>query len=343
MRRLKRLLKALGLHAIRDAFRLFAGWRHFRRTGVTPPAAHQGLVSLFCLTGGASNDLLHRSVARRRPSLPVHGGGVLAIDETQLGEIARRLDERGYYVFAQRLPEELCDRLLAFALTEPAVVKIGQEPVSVPYDRQHPRGARYDFTESTLLQSEAVQELMADPGILAVSQAYLGCAPILDFAAMWWHTSWSQTPDAEAGQLFHFDMDRIKWLKFFFYVTDVGPENGPHTFVAGSHRTKGIPRSILAKGQNRIEDGEVLRSYASEDVVELCGPRGTVIAEDTRGLHKGKHVQSGDRLVFQLELTDSLFGATYAELSQTFVPGPLLDRMARAFPGVYARFVAQPS
>ena len=33
-----------------------------------------------------------------------------------------------------------------------------------------------------------------------------------------------------------------------------------------------------------------------------------MIVEDTRGLHKGKHVEKGDRLIFQLQFTSSLFG-----------------------------------
>ena len=134
-------------------------------------------------------------------------------------------------------------------------------------------------------------------------------------------------------------MDRIKWLKFFFYITDVGPDNGPHSFVAGSHRTKGIPASILNKGQVRIDDGDVLDSYSKQDIIEFEGPAGTIIAEDTRGLHKGKHVRKGDRLVFQLEFSDSVFGKVYPDPKEGFTPISSLHRMAAAYPAVYSRFV----
>lgn len=338
--RLKRLLKKLGVQAVYDASCVAAGWLSFRRTGVTPRRAQGGLVSLFCRTGGRSNDLLHRLAARHRPPLALtETRGVLGeMNEPQLQAIRTQLEQHGYHVFEQRLPADLCDRLLQFALTEPATVRAGGASENRVYERHAPRGARYDFEEPALLREPAVQQLMADPSILAVAQAYLGCAPILDFVSMWWHTSWSDAPDAGAGQLFHFDMDRIKWLKFFIYLTDVGPENGPHTFVAGSHRTSGIPRAILEKGQTRIEDDDVRRAYPADALVEFCAPRGTVIAEDTRGLHKGKHVRSGDRLVLQLELTDSLFGVHYPE-PQAFAAGPQLQKMARAYPGVYSRFV----
>src|SRR6185503_13469174 len=118
-----------------------------------------------------------------------------------------------------------------------------------------------------------------------------------------------------AGQLYHFDMDRIKWLKFFIYLTDVEAANGPHCFVRGSHRTHGIPSSLLSKGYARIRDAEVFQYYARETEVRFVAPRGTVIAEDTRGLHKGMEVLSGDRLMLQLQLSNSLFGAPYAPSS----------------------------
>src|SRR6185436_10761638 len=117
------------------------------------------------------------------------------------------------------------------------------------------------------------------------------------------------------------------------------PENGPHTFVAGSHRTRGIPPSILSKGQVRIDDEEVLDFYSKEDIVEFCGPSGTIIAEDTRGLHKGKHVRTGDRLVFQLEFSDSVFGKAYPDPTAGFSPSSSLQRMAAAYPSIYSRFV----
>jgi hypothetical protein len=42
----------------------------------------------------------------------------------------------------------------------------------------------------------------------------------------------------------------------------------------------------------------------------VTGPRGTILAEDTRGLHKGKPVAKGDRLVLEFEFSSSMFGAT---------------------------------
>src|SRR5215831_16306229 len=82
-RHLKRLLKAPGLGTVRDLVFLLAGLVHFRWTGTTPRRAHQALVSLFCSTGGVSNDLIHKFVARRRYPFNIEGKGVLGVDEQQ--------------------------------------------------------------------------------------------------------------------------------------------------------------------------------------------------------------------------------------------------------------------
>ncbi|MDQ3000956.1 MAG: phytanoyl-CoA dioxygenase family protein [Fibrobacterota bacterium] len=333
-------IRLLGpLRVVQETLWLIRGWRAFKKTGVTPKRGHQGLVACFCRTSGRSNDYLHNHIAKSRPPVPIDGVGVLgSMAPEDIARIKTSLDDRGYHVFAHRLPDALCDRMLQWALAEKAVVKVDKQPILVAYDRANPIGVRYEWTEEVIMKCPEAQVLMADPGILAVAQAYLGCKPILDLIASWWHTDFSRQPDKDAAQFFHFDMDRVKWLKFFFYITDVGPDNGPHTFVAGSHRTGGINRSILDKGQVRIEDAEVLGKYAPEDIIEFIAPRGTIIAEDTRGLHKGKHVHSGDRLVFQLEFSDSLFGMEYPDPRRA-PAGDALRAMAKSYPGVYDRYL----
>jgi hypothetical protein len=181
---------------------------------------------------------------------------------------------------------------------------------------------------------------MADRSFIAVAQNYLQAQPIVDVVAMWWNVM-SPRPDKEAAQYWHFDMDRIKWLKFFVYLTDVGPENGPHSFVAGSHRSGGIPASLLKKGYARLTDEEVGSNYSVDRFVEFTAPRGTVIAEDTRGLHKGKHITKGDRLIFQMQFSNSLFGGEYpvsriGELKNTDLAG-----MVARFPRMYSNYVAR--
>jgi hypothetical protein len=95
----------------------------------------------------------------------------------------------------------------------------------------------------------------------------------------------------------------------------------------------------LAKGYARLTDHEVQDHYSAEDFIEFTGPRGTILAEDTRGLHKGKHVQRGHRLVLQIQFSNSLFGATYARTRIREMHDPRLTSMVERFPRVYSNYV----
>ncbi len=144
------------------------------------------------------------------------------------------------------------------------------------------------------------------------------------------------SPAARPQLYYHFDMDRPRWLKFFFYLTDVGPENGPHCFIRGSHRTGGIAHELLERGYARLDDADVARHYPSADHISFTGKKGTIIAEDTRGLHKGQHVLHGDRLVFQLELANTLFGGRLTALPTPTALAPALRERRASYPRVYS-------
>lgn len=297
--------------------RLLAGWTVYLVSGRTPSFAYQSMVMLFCLTGGRSNDVLSRLIGFFNPPYRLSDGrGVLG--DMGPGEhraaVLSQLRSRGYYVFENCLPADMCDRLMQFALTQPCRMRRMDDGkpgtvVKELYSRAAPQAIRYDFEAQDLLRNQDIQKLLADLSFVALAQEYLGARPSADILNMWWHTSFAHGPDSEAGQFFHFDMDRPKWLKIFIYLTDVTPQSGPHAFVAGSHRTDGIPKSLLRKGYVRLSDDEVTSRFEPNDILELTAPRGSVIVEDTRGLHKGKHVERGDRLMLQIQFSNSLFGA----------------------------------
>jgi hypothetical protein len=335
--------------AVSNSFRVVRGGLTYSRRGVTPDEAHQALINLFCLTGGRSNDALHALLRLSRPARPLADAhGVLGdLERPDLEAVTRALRSDGFYIFPKRLPLELCDALLEFALTTDCRVRPMDGAKAGPaiyrrYDREKPLATRYDVELETLINQPTVQALMADRSIISVAQAYLGCEPVFDLVAMWWHTAFASRPDSMAAQLFHFDMDRIKWLKFFIYLTDVDPATGPHTFVAGSHRQNGIPRELRRRGYERIPDADVAAHYPPERLKEFSGPRGTIIAEDTRGLHKGRHCERGDRLVLQFEFADSLFGATYKPARFRRIDDPGLKDLCARRKRIYANFLGAP-
>jgi hypothetical protein len=316
----------------------------FGVSGNTPPWAVQSLVRLFCVSGGRSNDLIARLLTARHPPrpLPEKPGVLPPLAPKQIDKAAAGLRERGYYLYEQRVPQPICDRLLQFALTQPAAVRLrdgeSRDAYSTIYDPARPLGVRYDFAEAELINHPDVQALMADPAIIAAAQAYLGTEPVVDVVAMWWNTAFSDRPDSEAAQYFHFDLDRVKWVKFFIYLTDVTSDSGPHYFIAKSHRTGGIPAALLAKGYARLTDEEISAHYPPQDFIEFAAPCGTILAEDTRGLHKGQNVRAGHRLVLQIQFSNSLFGPPYPKVAFKTMHNPNLAAMVQRHPRIYSAY-----
>jgi len=311
----------------------------------TPAFAYQSMIHLFCITKGRSNDLLSAAIGLiKRPKDFGKSEGILGSMAGQEGAIiVSNLRNHGYHVFDTKLPEEISQRLFEFALSHPCTMRPmdgydTNESKQVVYQRGKPETVRYDFNTQDLLDNKDVQILLADMSFPAVAQAYFGARPIIDVLGMWWHTDYSDKPDKDAAQFYHFDMDRPKWLKFFIYLTDVTTDNGPHTFVATSHKTDGIPETMLNKGYARLTDDEVENYYGRQNIVEFIAPRGTIIAEDTRGLHKGKHVKKNDRLILQIQFSNSLFGGHYSksELDKN-LEEPLRSSVS-TFPDLYSTY-----
>lgn len=323
-----------------------AGFVGFFLTGRTAAFSYMSMIRLFCMTGGRSNDWISAAIGFcRRPYRFADARGILG-DMTNSSARSRAvsaLRESGYYLFERRLPEDVCDRLLRYSTTQPCQLSQmdGQNPAlarEAVYVRGQPNAVRYNFKTSDLLRNSDVQDLLADQSLAELAQDYLGARPIIDVVTMWWLTDFSDRPDAQAAQFYHFDMDRPKWLKFFIYLTDVYAYNGPHSFVAGSHRTGAIPDRLLSKGYSRLSDEEVVGSFDAAAITEIVAPRGTILAEDTRGLHKGKHVLRGDRLMLQIQFSNSLFGARYPKVSMGDRVTPSLGDCVRRYPALYTAY-----
>jgi hypothetical protein len=345
LRRVRSMLRILVL-TIRSTLLLPVGLMSYWRTGRTPEYAHQALIWMFCVTRGRSSDFLSGMISRFRARIAFDASGVLGdLQGEKLSKLAGRLREDGFVVFERALPADACERLMRFALSTPVSSRImdgesgSAQAQPAIFDPDRPKAVRYDYTAAALLDNPDVQALMADPSILALAQEYLQCPPVADVLNMWWHTNYHKQPDSHAAQFFHFDMDRIKWLKIFVYLTDVLPENGPHSFVKGSHRSGGIPPRLLLRGYERLTDEEIRQCYADEACLALTAPRGSIIVEDTRGLHKGANVRGAPRLVLQLQLSNALFGARYPRAQITRVQDPSLQKMLSLAPAIYSQYL----
>ncbi len=238
------------------------------------------MIQLFCQTGGKSNDALSSLLAWTNKSytFPDSHGVLGRFARTDVASIGSELRERGYHVFDQRLPASLCDQLLEFALTS-AMHPRGKDDEAesqreIPvYPREHTDAVRYDFSESTLVNNALV--LRVDGGQIDhfVAQEYLGSRPIVDVVAMWWNAA-SSRPDKQAAQYWHFDMDRIKWLKFFHLPDRRGTQQRPSLIHQRFASSRWHADHLLAKGYSRLTDEEVSQCYGTDKYVEFTAPRG---------------------------------------------------------------------
>lgn len=313
--------------------------RVYDATGTTPEYGYHSARHLYFATNKKAYSLYagvenfrHRST---KLSLQNPVGVFGDMHSEGLNTVMNNLDTQGYHKFDIRLAPEICDALAEFARVTPSKPRIaGYENKRVPYDRNNLVANLYDLDAQVLLENPIIQNLITDESLLATAQAFIGPSVRLHNVAMWWsNADFHNVSKDGAAQLYHVDMDTIRWINFFFYLNDVDTNNGPHCYVARSHRE--APKEVYRDG--RISDEDVAKHFKPEDAVELTGPKGTMLAVDTTGLHKGKALIKGERLLMQIRFAVNYFGSgapTKVQLNDKFSP-EFLAKISKN-PSVYA-------
>ena len=258
------------------------------------------------------------------------------IDPTEIEPAVAGIRRDGFYVFRTPAAAPLVEAIRKHAEVAPCEARGAGRPLEV-YPRANPEVGRYDIHEEQALECPEVQDFATDPAMALVAQRYLGQPVIMDEVAFWWTTT-KKAEDADLNaQLFHQDRDRLSFLKFFMYLTDVDTNTGTHVYLKGSHRN--IPWSLRSDG--RMTDDAVRAAGLWDNVTELHGPAGTIMAVDTIGLHKGKTPVTSDRLALENEFSTSLFGMDYER--PNFTPTELVRERFAAMPWVLQRYASSLS
>ena len=223
-----------------------------------------------------------------------------------------QLNTDGYAILDTKFDPEIVQELSSYFASAPCTLTSDQELNMNPEDRvvvdlENPLAVKYSVDTNTILMNATVRKMLLDRGLLQIAQEYLGSTPIVDIVTAWYSFP-SANPSHQAAQLFHFDLDRVRWLKAFLLLTDQTIETGAHVYIPGTQRDGGISSDLLAKGYARLEDPEVENFYPKETWKNMVAPAGSILLEDTRGLHKGISLQRDHRLMLQFEYTQTLFG-----------------------------------
>ncbi|HYD74809.1 hypothetical protein [Ramlibacter sp.] len=166
-----------------------------------------------------------------------------------------------------------------------------------------------------------IGQVSQDPLLHWLAARHLGSVPRMVGVNLWWTfpvQALEEDRDRHA-HLFHRDVDDFRFLKFFFYVTDVEPGDGAHVCVVGS-QARPPARSWADRWVlRRYTDEEVTATYPPAAVTEICGPAGTGFAENTLCIHKGRTPTRAPRLLLQVQF--ALFD--YGVLHDRRAPGAL--------------------
>lgn len=150
-----------------------------------------------------------------------------------------------------------------------------------------------------LHKSELFRTIEENEVLNSIAKFYCGENAKCIASQMWWTFPANVDDDIRDrfAHFYHRDLDGFNFMKFFIYLTDVEPGDGGHFFVEGSHRPTLRERLMERFRINRISDEIVEERFGKDKTVEMVGKAGTVIVEDTFGLHKGQTPSKNPRLL----------------------------------------------
>lgn len=196
-----------------------------------------------------------------------------------------------------------------FALTEEALMEVrslcdgaafsvddesGSEFYIQPESHEAPAKHSVYRLHNPHVISNVVANIAFDPWLREVAASYLGAPPVLLNTQIWY--TFPQAGQAEHHNFgFHYDVDDYRFVKAFFYLTDVTMKTGPHKIISQSHKEESLFKFI----RRRISDEEAAVRYSGQ-IETMIGCAGTGFLEDTLCYHKGEFPDER-RLVLQIE------------------------------------------
>lgn len=242
--------------------------------------------------------LLGQLVALLVPARP------LAPLQPQVAENLLQLKQQGVaFTPWARLTSTQLETALGFLASKPLYSPENYAARQHPVLISQPEAASFrklHHTHEDVAQCTELATLANHPQILGVVAAYLGATPTIAGLQVWWTLGHaSNATELARDDMFHRDVDDLRFIKLFMYLTDVGPENGVHSFVPTSHRSTELVRRAP------ITDEQVRLHFGADAERTFTGPAGTIFLEDTWGIHRQTPAVSGRRCMFSVMYTVS--------------------------------------
>lgn len=288
--------------------RMLKGYINYINTGITKFDAYYSFRLLHFLTNNRMNQFMVFLAE-------VFNSYESTIDKQVLGnnisEVVTSINERGYFVFKDKISSELVDKLSDFALKTPSYPIYSDKKFSECFESEgvlfkniEPNSTRYEYSLKDLLNNQDIFQVLLENDFTEIARQLFNSKSLLSTFHMWWTTPVKDERDRYTGQAFHIDIDRSGAILFIIYLSDVDEDNGPHIFVKGSHKNK--PHHLLQ--DRRMSEKELIEYYSKENLVKIIAEKGSVIAIDALGFHRGQPLNKGDRLALKYEFSVDGFG-----------------------------------
>ena len=152
---------------------------------------------------------------------------------------------------------------------------------------------RYNFKDLYILnymnphlENENIKKILLNKNVIKVIKSYLGVNPILEWSQIYWSMPYKDEndnhispPNNEFG--YHYDIDGFKFLKIFFYLTNVEKDDGPHVFVKNTGE-----KNLFKLLNRRINEDVITKKFNNQNKI-IVGKKGSGFIEDTSFYHKG--------------------------------------------------------
>jgi hypothetical protein len=224
--------------------------------------------------------------------------------QTESTQIYSDLEANGYAVLGKLSTED------TEHLTRLVRENLGKEEVNET-DPDLNTGIFY-ADEKSLIDDPGFRAIILQKRIKNIADSYLRSNSSIIGCSAWLSRATDHRQSVNA-QNFHRDIDTIRWLKVFIYLTDVNELNGPHIFVPKSHKNNHY------KKYARLTEADLLEKGLSP--IEIYGEAGTILVVDTFGIHRGKPVVDNERLLAQV---------TFGTLPVVYKKYPLVNNIPKA-------------
>jgi hypothetical protein len=155
------------------------------------------------------------------------------------------------------------------------------------------------LTNQDLARNPTLIDFALSDSLLGLVTNYLGTIPHLNRIDLLYSVNHGGE-EAISSQIYHLDPEGTRQAKLFMNLRDVGPDEGPFTFIPASEtsrivnaiRKRRLEDTQMAAG--RYSDDELARVGGLEKAISVDGPKGSAALVDTsRCLHFGSRVKPG--------------------------------------------------